>query len=75
MSGFSEEQLRRYRVIAVGACIAGFLTVFIASVALAKNAGVPEFLEGLRGSGWTTVVVGAAWVFLASLKLVFLRHP
>jgi hypothetical protein len=47
----------------------GLLSALSASVAAARKAGVPEVLDGIRGSGWTVACIGILWLGFASLKL------
>ena len=65
---FTNNELKKYLWAGTAVLGLGIFMTIVATGALTRDGGVPEFLHGLRGTGWTAIVVSLVWIGFAGIR-------
>jgi hypothetical protein len=68
MQTFTERELITAQIVGAAVAVLGLLMGSVGAFCLKHGFGTPEYITCLRNSGWTLLLLAAAWITLASWR-------
>jgi hypothetical protein len=68
MPTFTNRELTIDQIAGAAVLAVGLVMGIIGAICLKHGVGLPEYIKGLKGTGWTLALLGGIWTSLATWR-------
>lgn len=68
MPSFTDRELTIAQIVGAAVLAIGLIMGVVGTMCLKHDVGLPEYIKGLKGTGWTLALMSSVWTGLATWR-------